>query len=128
MLILLLSLSSSLQYAVPVQPIPYYSYGFSLQVSHGYVGASLLRIGGGGEYSFTSVSAGFRYDYRVFFAGLEGGMNIRHRWDGQEISPGSSFFVGMAFGGRWGFEISWRTYPGKERNLSFLLLGLTYRW
>ncbi len=128
MLFPIISLSLSVHYAVPVQPMVYYSYGFDVQVSHRYMGASLFRVSGSGEYSFTAVTGGVRYRYRIFSLGLEGGLHVRSRNDAREMAIGSSVYVGLQFGSRWRVHLGWKLFPGMEKSLSFLLLGVGYSW
>ncbi len=124
----ILALSLSVHYAVPVQPILYYSYGLDVRVFHRYASASLFRVGGSGDYSFTSLSAGGGYTYRIFYAGLEMGVQVRSREDAREISLGPSVYGGLVFGSRWNMDIGLKFFPGRTRNLSFLLIGIGYIW
>ncbi len=59
---------------------------------------------------------------------MEAGFMTRSMGKSSEWDPTSSIIAGLAFGGRWKFHITWRLFPGRNRNLSFLGIGAGYTW
>jgi len=128
MILTLLSLTISIQYVLPVQPLPYYAYGLDISIAQKYLSGSIVQVSASDDYSFRFIGAGLEYGYRWAVVGLQVGILNRDRNDAGELGLGSSILAGIRIGGDWNFHLTWRLFPGKSRQLSFLGIGLGYNW
>ena len=127
MLQFLVALEVSIGYAIPVKPLPYYRYAVEFSMQRGYFSGSYFRVGsrGTGSYYLYIISAGMQY--RIKFLAISSGISLitrgRNEFRESALNPFVSFNAHI--GNEYRAFAGMRVFPGRERILSFMVVGFS---